>query len=202
MKDSDIIPGSGVFEPRLTLSEAKDRGKREMDNKLSRRKFIKLSSAAGLGAVVGGLNLTGCSNLPIAKINPIKSPPLETVRIGFVGVGNRGTGNLKNLLKIEGVEIRAVCDIVEEKVSRAQRLVEKAGQPMPTGYCRGETDFKRLCEQEELDLVVTATPWRWHSPVCLAAMNAGKHAASEVPAAVTIDQCWELVETSEKSNKY
>ena len=86
------------------------------------------------------------------------------------------------LLKIEGVEIRAVCDIVESKVAHVQDMVVKAGKPKPEGYSRGETDFRRLCERNDLDLVFTATPWEWHVPVCLAAMNNGKHAATEVPA--------------------
>ena len=78
----------------------------------------------------------------------------------------------------------------------------KAGQPKPEGYSRGETDFRRLCQQEDLDLVLTATPWEWHVPVCLAAMNNGKHAATEVPAAVTLEECWQLVETAEKTGRH
>jgi hypothetical protein len=92
-----------------------------------------------------------------------------------------------------------VCDIVPEKVAAAQQLVVKAGQRQPEGYSRGPTDFKRLCERDDLDLVYTATPWEWHVPVCVAAMEAGKHAAVEVPAATTIDECWQLVETAERT---
>jgi len=83
-----------------------------------------------------------------------------------------------------------------------QGWVEKAGQPRPAGYFRGDHDFERMCDEEDLDLVYNATPWKWHVPVCVAAMKAGKHAATEVPAAVTIDECWELVETSENLNKH
>ena len=81
-------------------------------------------------------------------------------------------------------------------------MVVKAGQPKPEGYSRGETDFQRLCQQEDLDLVYTATPWEWHVPVCLAAMTNGKHAATEVPAAITLEQCWQLVETAEKTGRH
>ncbi|MFO7865662.1 MAG: Gfo/Idh/MocA family oxidoreductase, partial [Candidatus Aminicenantes bacterium] len=128
--------------------------------------------------------------------------PLETVRIGFVGVGLQGSSHIRNLLRIEGAEIRAVCDIVEDKVRRIQDWVEKAGRPRPEGYSRGETDFKRLCDRDDLDLVITATPWKWHVPVCAAAMETGKHAATEVPAAVTLDECWQLVETAEKTRRH
>ena len=128
--------------------------------------------------------------------------PIDPVRIGFVGVGGRGSGLVGELLKIEGVEIRAVCDIVEGQVAAAQNMVAQAGQRKPEGYSRGETDFRRLCERDDLDLVYTATPWRWHVPVCLAAMNAGKHAATEVPAAETVEDCWQLVETAEKTQRH
>ena len=104
-----------------------------------------------------------------------------SVRVGYVGVGLQGTSHVENLLKIEGVEIRAVCDIIEDRVARAQSLTTKAGFAKPEGYWRGPTDFKRLCERPEIDLVYTATPWEWHVPVALAAMNAGKHVAIEAP---------------------
>ena len=89
-----------------------------------------------------------------------------------------GSDHVRYLLKIEGVEIKAVCDIVEEKVRRIQQWVVEAGQPEPEGYSRGEWDFLRLCERDDLDLVFTATPWEWHVPICVAAMKAGKHAAT------------------------
>jgi hypothetical protein len=131
-----------------------------------------------------------------------KNKPMDTVRIGFVGVGGMGSNHVKNLLEIEGAQITALCDIVEEKVSRAQEWVTGAGFPKPSAYTRGETDFIRMCETEDLDLVYTATPWRWHVPVCLAAMKNDKHAATEVPAAVTLDECWQLVEAAEKYKKH
>ena len=167
-----------------------------------RRGFLKLGATLGAGLALGGANLSGCAGRPEVAVSPIEAAPIDTVRVGFVGVGGRGSELVKILLNLEAVEIRAVCDIVEDKVSRIQRWVQQAGQRQPVGYSRGETDFERMCQQEDLDLVITATPWRWHSPVCIAAMKAGKHAATEVPAAVTTDQCWQLVETSEKQRRY
>ncbi|MFW6136548.1 MAG: Gfo/Idh/MocA family protein [Candidatus Aminicenantaceae bacterium] len=169
----------------------------------SRRDFIK-KSAAGAGIGLGSLYLSRCEK-PIPSSPPpppVAAEPLETVRIGFIGVGLQGSSHVRNLLRIEGAEIRAVCDIVEDKVRRIQDWVEKAGRPRPEGYSRGETDFKRLCARDDLDLVITATPWKWHVPVCVAAMETGKHAATEVPAAVTLDECWQLVETAEKTRRH
>ena len=87
-------------------------------------------------------------------------------------------------------------------MERSQNLVEKAGQPRPEGYSRGETDFKRLCARTDLDAIYIATPWEWHVAMCVEAMKNGKHAFTEVPAATTIEECWQLVETSEATGKY
>src|SRR5947208_13379603 len=167
--------------------------------KSGRRDFLKLGVATGLSAAIPGAVLTADADRPPA---PFAAPPMERVRIGFVGVGGMGTVHVRNLLQIDGAEIRAVCDIVEDKVARAQELVQKAGQPRPSGYARGPRDFERMCGEEDLDLVYTATPWEWHVPVCIAAMKAGKHAATEVPAAYTLDDCWLLVETAETTRKH
>lgn len=130
------------------------------------------------------------------------APPLESVRIGFVGVGGMGTAHVRNLVRIEGCRVAAICDIDEANAERAAAIVTDAGHPEPTLYTRGEEDFRRLCVEADVDLVYTATPWRWHVPVCLAAMENGKHAASEVPIAVTVDECWQLVEAAERFERH
>lgn len=188
---------------------AVDRG--DGSNTLDRRELLKLG-ALGAGAVAlgataragGEATLPGLhrTDLGPAPAEPFAAPAIELVRIGMVGVGLQGTGHVRNLLGIEGCQITAVCDIVPEKAERSARLVEEAGFPRPTLYTRSETDFQRLCAEEELDLVFTATPWEWHVPVCLSAMENGKHAATEVPAAYTTDDCWALVETAERLQKH
>lgn len=179
--------------------------KNKPDQELNRREFLRWGALAGVGTAIAGAEISACSRGRIAgeaRTSEFSVPPIETVRVGFVGVGGMGSAHVRNFLDIEGVEIKAVCDIVESKVARIQEWVVAAGQPKPTGYSRGEYDFVRMCEEEELDLVFTATPWRWHVPVCVAAMKNDKHAATEVPAAVTLDECWKLVETAEKTGKH
>lgn len=168
----------------------------------SRREWLRRTTVAGLGAALGARTLTACSG-PRTSTAPLPdgelaAPPMDTVRVGFVGVGGMGSSHVRNLLRIEGVELKAVCDVVPEKCQRIVQWCTDDGRPAPTVYDRGERDFERLCAEEDLDLVYTATPWRWHVPVMLAAMAHGKHAATEVPAAMTVDDCWALVEASER----
>ncbi len=167
-----------------------------MTDRCNRRSFVQASAASGLMWALGRKSSA-------RDVSKVQRRPMEKVRLGFVGIGNRGTALLRILLGLEGVEIRAVCDIIPQRVTKGQEMVSAAKQARPTGYSRGETDFQRLCETEELDLVINATrPWKWHVPICVAAMRTGKHAATEVPAAETIEDCWRLVETAEKTQKH
>jgi predicted dehydrogenase len=170
----------------------------------NRREFLK-TGATGLGAAVLGAALFSCEQKArslATSAQILQVDPIETVKVGFIGVGNQGSSHVRNFLKIDGAEIRAICDIIPEKVERMQSWVTEAGFEKPAGYSKGEKDFIRMCENEDLDLVFIATPWRWHVPMCVAAMKNGKNAATEVPAAVTIDECWQLVENSEKYKKH
>ena len=169
-----------------------------------RRSFLKAGALVGLGAAFTGLRTASAAEEHAAgeARTQFKVEPIEQVRVGFVGVGGQGSGHLGSYLSIDGVQIKAICDIVPAHVARAQDAVVQAGQPKPAGYANGPTDFQRMCETEDLDLVMTATPWEWHVPVCEAAMKNGKHVATEVPAAMTLDDCWKLVEIAEKTGKH
>jgi predicted dehydrogenase len=170
----------------------------------TRRDFLRTGAAAGLGAAISALKPAAATAAPFAGQGrtAFRVAPVPIVKVGFVGVGGMGSVHVQNLLNMDGVVVKAICDIREDKVARARKWVEEAGQPGPAGYSRGPRDFERMCAEEDLDLVLTATPWEWHVPVCVAAMKNGKHAATEVPAAVTLDECWQLVETAEKTGKH
>src|SRR6266850_3030961 len=150
-----------------------------MSGHFQRREFLKLASIAGIAPSLAGAD--------------------KPVRIGLVGVGHRGTGLVKILLDVPGVEIPAICDINEEHLQSAQAIVEKSGRKRPEGYASGPENYRRLVVREDLDAVITATPWELHTPIAVAAMKAGKYSATEVPAAITVEQCWELVNTSEQT---
>lgn len=172
-----------------------------MNEELDRRSFIRTTATAGLGLGLGA-SLSGCSDRPLPPPEGFQPEPIETVRMGFVGVGHQGSSHVRNFLRIPGVSVRAICDIVPAKAERMAEWVEEAGQPRPVLYTRGHEDFRRMCGEEDLDLVFNATPWRWHHPVCKEAMEQGKHAATEIPLAISIEECWDLVETSERTRRH
>ena len=115
----------------------------------------------------------------------------------MVGVGQRGTTLLRTLLTIEGVEVNALADITPGNLAHAQHLVEKSQGKRPEGYGNGPEHFRKLVLREDIDAVIGATPPDWHSSIAVAAMKAKKYAATEVPAALSLEQCWELVNTYE-----
>ncbi len=129
------------------------------------------------------------------------APAIETVRVGIIGLGMRGPGAVKRLSRIADVEITALCDLHEDRVTKAQRILKEHGRPAAKSFYGTETAWQKLCDLD-LDLVYIATPWRWHTPMAMRAMKHGKHAATEVPAAITLDECWNLVETSEREKRH
>ena len=183
--------------------------------KFSRRNLLKSAALAGASLGLPGLTAEtrvaaiaedekylGTAKAKYESMIGIKFPRTNTVRVGFIGVGGRVTSLLENFLAIDNVQVTAVCDIVKDFTARARDKVEKAGQKAPAAYTAGETDFENLCKRDDIDLVVIATPWKLHVPMALSALNNGKHAASEVPAANTLKECWELVDGSEKTRRH
>jgi hypothetical protein len=179
--------------------------------KTNRRQFIQTSGLAGIGATAAVL--TGGASRAEAQV-PFReshrqrfnmrgyaAPKLERVRIGLIGAGSRGSGALRRLIRIEGVEITAIADINPAAVDEGLGIVRNRSRNVAT-YSGGENDWKRLCERSDVDLVYICTPWDLHTPQAVYSMQHGKHAASELPVALTIEECWQLVETSENTRKH
>jgi predicted dehydrogenase len=167
-----------------------------MNKQFDRRSFVKLTT----GSANGDNSLSGISQ-PVANshLNPQSS---KTIRLGFVGIGGRGSYHLNAALGIEGVEVPALCELKPVRLHQAKRWVVQAGLPEPRLYDRGPDDFKRLCQEEDLDAVICCTPWEFHAPVSIAAMRNNKHCVSEVPLCITLEEAWEIVETYEKTGKW
>lgn len=156
-----------------------------MDN--SRRSFIKKGIAGTISV----------SMLPqFSFTQPIQK---KKIKLGFIGVGLRGTSHLKNALYRDDVEIPAICDIDPERIIIAQELITSNGHPKAEAYSDGEFAYKKLLQRDDIDGVIIATPWLWHTRMAVDTMLAGKYAGVEVSAANTLEECWDLVNTYEKT---
>ncbi len=131
----------------------------------------------------------------------LRCAPIECVRIGFVGLGVRAKRAVHRMMHIEGCRIVALCDLVEENINEASAIIEEYGAEKPTIFC-GENGWKELCEMQDIDLIYICTDWASHADIAVYAMQCGKHAATEVPAATTISDCWRLVDTAETTRKH
>ncbi len=187
----------------------------------NRRTFLKQSGLAGAGLLGTSWFGSACANTgdnPNEQLTELRkqaakqpsqtfnmcgyaAPPIETVRIGFVGVGNRGSGAVQRMSYIQGVAINALCDVQPKKAESAKQRIKSPGHEA-TLYTDGPEAWKTVCERDDIDLIYIATHWELHAPIALYAMEQGKHVAVEIPAATTAEDCWKLVETSERTRKH
>ncbi|MFA7494098.1 MAG: Gfo/Idh/MocA family oxidoreductase [Proteiniphilum sp.] len=129
------------------------------------------------------------------------APRLETVRVGFVGVGSRGSAAVERMSRIDGVRIVAIGDVLTEHAEKAKARILTPGHPAIVYSGKGDT-WMEMCRREDIDLIYVATPWELHAPIGIYSMRQGKHVALEIPAATTVEDCWQLVETSEHTKKH
>jgi len=127
--------------------------------------------------------------------------PIENVRVGFIGLGMRGPDAVRRFAYLDGATIAAICDLLPERVEKVQEFLASKGIPAAAQYS-GEEGWKELCEREDLDLIYLAVPWQYHTKMAVYAMEHGKHVAIEVPAATSIQECWDLVNTSERTRRH
>ena len=136
-----------------------------------------------------------------APMHGFAAPKIPHIRLGVVGMGSRGCGVVGRVCNLPGITVTAICDNVPEKIQRAQNMLAKKKKPAAKEYL-GDEAWKKLCEDPNVDVVYNTTPWALHVPVQLAAMRGGKHVFTEVPSAFTVEECWELVVTSEKTKRH
>lgn len=180
----------------------------------NRRNFLRntILGAGMLATGIGGhaaslsnefsLNRKGNSSKQKFNMSGYAAQKLDKVRLGFIGLGGRGSAAVERMSYIEGVDIVALCDQYEDRVEKNQKLLENRGLPKAKSYSGSKGAYKKMCENPDIDLIYIATSWEWHTPIAVYAMVCGKHAATEVPATRTIDECWQLVETSERTKKH
>ncbi|MER6098999.1 Gfo/Idh/MocA family oxidoreductase [Streptomyces sp. NPDC001728] len=189
----------------------------------SRRKVLRSTAAAGTGLGIGALGgidaqtaaaaapaappetAAGSATVPSRRGATMAGVPFEgrsTVRVGLIGLGNRGNGMIGLYLALPWVRVVAVCDPVREKAERAAAKVVAAGQPAPAVYTHGEEDYENLCARSDIDFVHVATPWDSHFAIARAAMLNGKHVGVECPIAMRLEELWELVDLSEQTRRH
>ncbi len=142
-----------------------------------------------------------CNIMEQSPVLRLACPPLPIVRIGFIGLGNRGMATLRRYLVIDDIEIVALCDIAPAHLDEAQTLLTNDGRYTPQLY-NTQDGWRQLCERDDIDLVYVCTDWLTHTPMACYAMEHGKHVAIEVPAATTVNECWQLVNTAERTHRH
>ncbi len=173
----------------------------------NRRQLIRGAAAvAAVGATAAcarpSANLQGPSvTTGQSTVMGLVAPLMDTVRVGFIGVGERGINHVEAMCLIEGVEIKAICDTHQAVVDRAVGAVANAGLAKPDTYNAHEHSYRDMLSRDDIDVVIISTPWRWHTPMAVETMLSGKHAIVEVPAATTVEEAWLLVDTAEKTQK-
>ncbi len=132
----------------------------------------------------------------------LRLAPMPIVRVGFIGLGMRGPSAVERFTHLEGVEIKAICDLHPERVEKSQAILKKAGLPEATTYTGSEEAWKELCDRPDIDLVYIATDWARHAPMMIYAMQKGKHVACEVPAVTSLQEAWDVVNTAECTQRH
>ena len=164
-----------------------------MSYKASRRDFLKLSAVAGYGAAAAQvLKPTSARAQGSAgtTVMGLRTPKMERVRVGFIGLG-RGSGHLGDMLKIEGAEVTALCDIHQPTLDRALKRVADAGKPKPATFSDGPEAYKKMLERDDVDIVYIATPWELHiRHRRLIRCGLESTLSLGVPAAITTEECW------------
>ncbi len=164
----------------------------------SRRGFLKASGMVGAGAVMGSL---GCSTLPKQKnphVGDLACKPLETVKVGVIGLGMRGPGAVYRLAAIPGVRVTALADIFQARCEAPAKWLNNNGFATPKMYYGNTEEWKKLVEDPEVNLVYVASPWQMHVEMVKYAIEHDKHVACEVPMVFTVQDCWDIIDLAEK----
>lgn len=132
----------------------------------------------------------------------LTAPKLDTVRIGFIGLGSRGTEAVRRFTYQPGIRVIALCDLHADRVDSCQQMLATAGLPEAEAYAGSQDAWKQLCDRKDIDLVYIATDWVKHAPMMIYAMEHDKHVACEVPAALNLDEIWQVVNTAERTRKH
>ncbi|MCU0348983.1 MAG: Gfo/Idh/MocA family oxidoreductase, partial [Saprospiraceae bacterium] len=187
-----------------------------MSNNNQRRSFLK--NAAALATLVGLPSTRSYAKADAHELaeaasqtmttfgKPVfglKVAPIKQVRVAVIGLGNRGEEHVRllNAVGTDKCKLTAICDIRDEIVQKNMQMLKENGGQKPATYAGKADAWKELCKRDDVDLITIATPWEDHVPMAVYAMQQGKHVAIEVPCALTIEECWQLVNTAEETQR-
>ncbi|CCQ11045.1 Predicted secreted alpha-N-acetylgalactosaminidase [Pseudoalteromonas luteoviolacea B = ATCC 29581] len=174
---------------------------------INRRDFLKAAGVAAAASVVSGCAQRASQPVPISPSKQGKSvigliaPKMDIVRVGFIGVGERGFGHVKRMSHIEGAQIVAICDTNDAVLEQSAAFLKENGHTAPALYRGSDRAYQDMLHRDDIDIVIISTPWQWHAPMAIDTMNSGKHAFVEVPLALTVEEMWQLVDTAERTQK-
>ena len=173
---------------------------------MMKRRFLLMAMAwlmvlTGITAQEVRMLQTDVPQRPVGQrdVLQLTAPPIPTVRVGFIGLGMRGPGAVERFAQIDGTDIKGLCDVEANRVENCQKLLERHGRPRATAYSGSTEAYKKMCARPDIDLIYIATDWVHHVPLAVYAMEHGKHVAIEVPAALDMDEIWQLINTSERT---
>lgn len=132
----------------------------------------------------------------------LATDPIDTLRVAFIGLGMRGASAVERFTHIPGVKIIALCDVVESNTKRSNEALARAGLPQAQEFFGDTAVWRQVTALPNVDLIYVATDWVSHAPIGVQAMKDGKHVAIEVPAALSMQEIWDLVNTSEQTRKH
>lgn len=175
-----------------------------MSANFGRRSFIKVVGGIGGLAMASGsaLNAARAPRRQGESVEGLRTSPMEEVRVGIIGCGSRSGVHIRHMAAIEGARITAVCDNYEPAAKNAAERYVNNGGEAPAIYADGDRDYIRMLDDGVVDIVYILTPWEWHAEMCIESMERGAHAFVELPAATTLEDCWKIVDTAEKTQKH
>ena len=165
----------------------------------NRRDFLKGMAWMGAAAMAAGC-ASGRMRLGSGgTMQGYAAPALKKIRVGVVGLGMRGRGAVHRLASIPGLQVCALCDLAEDRIAAQQKWLKDSGKPAAKAFCGSPEEWRKMCAWDGIDVVYNTTSWDMHVPIALEAMENGKHVFIEVPSAMYLEDCWALVETSERT---
>ena len=174
--------------------------------KQNRREFLMNTAWMGAAAMAAGcINKANAVSTGVgAPMHGFRVAPMKVVRVGFIGIGSRGSAAVHRIAQIPGCVVTGLADINPKQLDANKAWLKEHGYPEPKEWGRNgnEDAWKGLCDSDCCDVIYSATPRPLHNPINVYGMDHGKHVLQEVPGAFSLEECWETVEAAERNRRH